>query len=238
MIAWCLYFLGIAAATLFGFYAMAHPSRSLWAEVCAFGLTLLAGAMVGAGICALEGDDVEIIPIICFTVGAATLMAAAPRLVYQSFHDSNLSLGFLFRLSAYCALLLAIERSGGGPVNAWVLAGAMATCTVAFLMLLGVSRRGPGWALFVLMPVVVYLNNLAFYVVINWALDRDIDEFWEAVIWDGLSGDTGRGLIVFHVVTVGFSKAVWVAERRSLTPQSPGQDPPRIDSASGKSPVT
>ena len=115
--AYCIFFSGLAAAMLFGFYGMANRRHSWLQEVSSFVISIMVGAITAdlmsllyMSLLYIDSLDGSVFLIYVFATSWATLTAAGPRIAYNSVYSQQFTVGFLLRLSAYCAIILLFNQ--------------------------------------------------------------------------------------------------------------------------------
>ncbi|MEM7473926.1 MAG: hypothetical protein AAF483_02980 [Planctomycetota bacterium] len=98
----------LAVAILFGLYGVGGRASTL-AELGCIAIAVVVGMLFGTGISWIEGQPLLIYLLCTYMCLIATVAAAAPRIVYRSlFAGEQIRIVFLFRLSAYAAVILTI----------------------------------------------------------------------------------------------------------------------------------
>lgn len=176
---WPAFFVTIGLAMAFGFYGMANPKRSWQLELMALATSLLFALLCGTWISVIagptgSGNQVEVYALVAIVVMSGTLIGSIPRMLFQARRSNHWSLGFLFRLVGYMAMLVAFSRLVESRVL--IVIPASMVLGAGFFLTLPAARRVPGNLALVFLgfPFVAYvlavgtISVLEFYHSNSW----------------------------------------------------------------------
>ncbi|MEM7473925.1 MAG: hypothetical protein AAF483_02975 [Planctomycetota bacterium] len=157
----------LAVAVLFGFYGIAGRATAL-GEIGCIAITVVVALVCATGIVALDSGKPLVAYAVClYMCLIATISAAAPRIVYRSFFGGDqFQVAFLFRLSAYIAVIVALGSSGilqGRDVAESIALrfGLIPLVFVALFYTVFLVARRTTWVLWLAIPL-CYIAALGF----------------------------------------------------------------------------
>lgn len=212
LLIWSSFFCTLSLALSFGYYGMANPNRSVLWELSAFGISGCAALLCAVAISAIGGGGISfprVLGIVALAVLFATLLGGIPRLVYQVWQKNHWSLSFLFRLSAYVAVLVVIGQAVDPDVliliPATIVLGLGFFATIAFG-----KAAGKGWGVWLLVPLAAYFLMVPTVTILSFH-----DQQWDFAtlmgnlsdgIWPTFDEETlgqALGTVLFLVLTLG-----------------------------------
>lgn len=200
---WMAFFAGLAASMLLGFLAMAHPGRSAFVEVAAFCIAAVAGLLVGTAILLMAPSGSEVYLLTVFSTCLGTLATAVPRMLWQSLRAEHITIGMLFRMTAYVALLVVVGSRVERQEAIRQLSAGIVVAAGAFYLIWGYARRLHSRDAWLLAVPMIYGVTLAFSAVIfasihEWA---ELPFVWQPPwSWNRKIWQVGYGAAVFTVI--------------------------------------
>lgn len=224
---------GLMAAAVFGYFFIANSRENARHEVLGFGGAVLTGFLAGLLIAIVVGPG-NLTRIMAFTVFGSTLattLAAAPRLIYLNLtRASGVSLGFLFRLAAYSAVLLCLARLDTD--DSYRIAIGVLILTVAFYGVLLVHHFAQSPQRWLLLLPLLHIANLLFVYGVNQDSVQLMELFNLPRNWPRDMAQSATGLLLAHIVLdrmylpfIRYQEAIWNETKRSNESTPPYSSP-------------